>query len=1582
MTPERWKQVEEVLAATLECAPVERSAFLAQACADDDTLRREVEGLVASYEQAGSFIEDPALNSFNFDAPRATDEAPLIGQRIGAYRIVSELGRGGMGAVYLAVRADDEFQKRVAIKLVKRGMDTDFILRRFRQERQILASLDHPYIARLFDGGTTDDGLPYFVMEFIQGLPINRYCDAQHLSTVERLRLFVKVCAPVTYAHHNLVIHRDLKPSNVLVTSDGTPKLLDFGIAKLLNPEMGAQTLDPTTMAMRLMTPEYASPEQVRGEAVTVASDVYSLGVLLYELLTGHRPYRLYARHPEEVARVICEQEPERPSVVINAIEVIPMNGAEPLEITPDSISRVRDGSLDKLRRQLSGSLDNILLKALRKEPPRRYQSVEEFAADIKRYLEGQPVSAPSFYPATAETRVVAAPEATSAGHSIAVLPFKLLRVEKREDEFLGMGMADAIITKLSNIQGIIVRPTSAILKYFDGEHNALIAGHELGVDFVLDGRIQRAGERLRVTVQLVRMRDGAPLWATNFDQEFTDLFTVEDSISEQVTQALTPQLTTDGRERQQLPQTNINESASAPAATAAKDHHLLSAHTSTPPLDHSSASSSAGSHTALMPRPTENEEAYQLYVAARYYATRRTADGLRQAVERLESAVQLDPNFACAYSEMADCYALLNWYVEPPPAGAWERAREAALRAVEADETLADGHASLGFVKLHYERDFASAENEFRRALELKPESAVARRWHANNLSAMGRHDEAVSEIRRAQEIAPRSAVIATAVANILFFARRYNEAIEQCRHALELDSGSVAAHVLMRWAYERQGMHDEALAIFEQERVFAGDTPTTRAKRVHVLAAVGQSEKARALLDELLARREEEWVTAYEIAIIHALLHERDSALSWLERAEREHAVGFTFVLVDPHLDSLRDDPRFEELLRRAGLQVFETSSQVRDSASGSMSGSLEVAPPAQHEAASGSHALAANNDGEANAYAEKAINAREPLHAEQPEQGARRQKHWSKYAIIVGACLALLLLVIAGIWLRQYFESVRAHTVAFQNPKIIKLTTSGNATSAALSPDGKYVAYALNEGGKQGLWVRQVAVANSIRLVAPAETRYLGLTFSHDSVYVYYTASNSDGARALYRVPTLGGSVNKLKDNLDSPIGFSPDGHHYAFVRNDFVLGQDSLLVSDELGNERQIATRKFPEHFSTSSAPAWSPDGRMLACVLEGSDENGFFMKALEVDSASGALKTLSSKRWIEIGQMAWLPESNGLILTAKDENSSFLQLWRLSYPEGAAQGITWDLSDYDGLSLAADAHALVSIQSQTVTSVWSAPRGNFTHPVQITSSAGRYVDLYWTPEGRVLYASDASGNADIWEMEADGTGQRQLTAGAARNYAPITTPDGRYILFHSNRTGAWQIWRMNRDGSDPVQLTNGKENSNWPSVTPDGRFVIYEHTGEGALANLWKVPLEGGTPVRLTDTLSQRPAVSPDGKLVAYWQKDNEPGALWRLAIISLAGGPPLYRFDVPQSPADGNSNIRWTEDNRAVIYTDFRNNVTNLRLQYLDGSEPKQLTDFTKEQFYSFDLAHDGRLLLAQGFTTEDVILITDATAK
>jgi serine/threonine protein kinase/tetratricopeptide (TPR) repeat protein len=389
---DRYKQAKEIFLRVCDLSSAERKAILDRECAGNAELRAEVESLIVHHHLAD---HDPAEAATSAPSSKSSAGHPM---RIGPYRVHHEIGRGGMGVVYVAVRDDDQFKRRVALKVLKRGMDTDDVLRRFELERQLLAAMNHPNIARLYDGGQTDDGRPYFVMEYVEGLPLDEYCDVHRLHIDERLELFRTVCAAVHYAHQNLVVHRDLKPGNILVSKDGVPKLLDFGIAKLINPEFAFIHGDPTAPEFRVMTPEYASPEQVRGNPITTASDVYSLGVILYELVSGHRPYHIKSRVRAELERIICDEEPDRPSTAISKIEQVgderPGKPASTRTVTPESVSRTRESGPNRLRRRIAGDIDNIVLMAMRKEPQRRYKSAEQLAEDLRRHLTGLTVIA------------------------------------------------------------------------------------------------------------------------------------------------------------------------------------------------------------------------------------------------------------------------------------------------------------------------------------------------------------------------------------------------------------------------------------------------------------------------------------------------------------------------------------------------------------------------------------------------------------------------------------------------------------------------------------------------------------------------------------------------------------------------------------------------------------------------------------------------------------------------------------------------------------------------------------------------------------------------------------------------------------------------------------------------------------------------------------------------------------------------------------------------------------------------------------------------------------------------------------
>ena len=550
-------------------------------------------------------------------------------------------------------------------------------------------------------------------------------------------------------------------------------------------------------------------------------------------------------------------------------------------------------------------------------------------------------------------------------------------------------------------------------------------------------------------------------------------------------------------------------------------------------------------------------------------------------------------------------------------------------------------------------------------------------------------------------------------------------------------------------------------------------------------------------------------------------------------------------------------------------------------------------------------------------------------------------------------------------------------------FQRMKVIKLTTNGNARHAAISPDGKYFAYVIAEAGKESLWIGQVAVAGNVRIVPPAEVAYQGLTFSPDGNYVYYKLTDNKGAAAIYKTPVLGqhGATIKVVRDWDSSVSLSPDGQQIAFVNQNANLeGEDRLLIAKTDGTgERVIAVRRDPDTFGFFSIPAWSPDGKTIACGVGMSNDKGYFENIAAIRIAEGTETLLSSERWQEIRDMTWLADGSGLLMNAKDEDESFLRVWLLPYPAGLARRITSDLSDYTGVSVTADSSAFVTVQRQTLSNIWIAPGKELDRAAQVTSGSGRYWDLSWSSDGMIAYASDASGSADIWEIGMDGQNQKQLTAGAGRNYAPVATEDGRYIVFHSNRGGTFNVWRIDRNGSNPTQLTHTKTEALFPEVSPDGQWVVYNAVGSHKGDSVWKVSINGGDPVELTKAFSWRPSVSPEGKLFACWYREEE-NSPWRIAVIQLEGGTPEKTFDVaPTVSANWDNIVRWTPDSRALTYIDHRGGISNVWIQPLEGGPPRQLTNFKSERIFAFDWSRTGQLLLSRGVSANDVIMISDA---
>jgi len=570
--------------------------------------------------------------------------------------------------------------------------------------------------------------------------------------------------------------------------------------------------------------------------------------------------------------------------------------------------------------------------------------------------------------------------------------------------------------------------------------------------------------------------------------------------------------------------------------------------------------------------------------------------------------------------------------------------------------------------------------------------------------------------------------------------------------------------------------------------------------------------------------------------------------------------------------------------------------------------------------------------------------------------------------------------LLFVAAGIGLYRLLSSRWQIALPFQPMDMRRFTSSGKATRAAISPDGKYVVHVLSDAGKQSLLVRQVTESNNHEVVPPDEVTYRGLTFSRDGAYVYYVVQEQNNPiQMLYRVPVLGGRPpSRILRNIDSPVAISPDDNWIAFVRRSRGQNEDALIVADkDGGNERKIASRKGADFFG-ANGPAWSPDGRVIACAT-GTNIGGRQMYVAEFNIADGRERQISTQRWATVGRVSWLRQGSGLIISAVEQGSTFAQVWYVPYPKGDPRRITNDLNDYRDMSLTGDSRALVTVQSEAHVNVWLSPDADTNRARKITDGVGQYNGvrgLTWMPDGRLAYVSRAGGSQDIWLMDQNGGNQRQLTTAETRaDIYPAVSPDGQHIVFVSTRSGNSNLYRYDLATGDQRQLTKGTSEE-FPAISADGKWVIYTATGSIKFT-LWKVPIDGGQAEQLTDKLSTWPAVSPDGQKIACWYR-VESNAKWQIAIIPISGGDPERVFDVPPA-AETPIPIRWMPDGRGISFAATRDGISNIWNQPLDGGAPKQLTNFTSDQIFWFDWSRDGKqLACSRGTVLSDVVLISE----
>lgn len=585
---------------------------------------------------------------------------------------------------------------------------------------------------------------------------------------------------------------------------------------------------------------------------------------------------------------------------------------------------------------------------------------------------------------------------------------------------------------------------------------------------------------------------------------------------------------------------------------------------------------------------------------------------------------------------------------------------------------------------------------------------------------------------------------------------------------------------------------------------------------------------------------------------------------------------------------------------------------------------------------------------------------------------------------------AALALAVSIIAAVGLAFGLLKLIGRnnsSVPFQAMKITRLTTTGKAlwTSLSISADGKYVTYVVDDDRRQSLWVKHVATNSNVQIVPPADVDYRGVTFSRDGNYVYYANSyKNDPVGALYQVPVLGGTGRKILEGIDGPVTFSPDGKRLAFVREYLSKAERALIVANVDGTgEQKLATRKNPDYF-VRRGPAWSPDGKIIACPA--GSNIGSYQNLVEVQVESGSEKPISTHKFVEVGQVAWLPNGTGLLMTAADQRPNPSQLYYLSYPGGELRKVTNDLNNYYAVSLTADLNTLVAVQHDVLSRIWIAPSEDTSRAKQITSGKVDGGDgICWTPADRIVYQSTAGGSYDLWIMDADGSNQKQLTGrtgvqGSAANVArgsPSVSRDGRYIVFHGNSTGSFDIWRMDSNGDNLKQLTtDGAAFS--PACSPDGQWVVYTSNSSGK-DTLLKVGINGGEPLQLTDKPSPHPAISPDGKLIACYYGDERSNSPWKLALIPFEGGQPTKLLDVPAT-VNLDTPIKWTPDGRAVVYGDTRNGISNIWSQPVDGGPPKQLTNFNTDGILHFDWSRDGKqLACSRGNEISDIILMSNS---
>ncbi|MBA3515268.1 MAG: PD40 domain-containing protein [Pyrinomonadaceae bacterium] len=598
------------------------------------------------------------------------------------------------------------------------------------------------------------------------------------------------------------------------------------------------------------------------------------------------------------------------------------------------------------------------------------------------------------------------------------------------------------------------------------------------------------------------------------------------------------------------------------------------------------------------------------------------------------------------------------------------------------------------------------------------------------------------------------------------------------------------------------------------------------------------------------------------------------------------------------------------------------------------------------------------------------------------------ARGHRLGGKNFLLVAGAIVVAAAAFGSYRLIRQGPSKNAATAPFSGIKLTRLTNSGRATLAAISPDGRYIVHVSKDAEGESLWLKQVATESNVLIAPPATISYWGLTYSPDGEYVYcVTAESNKGETALSLIPVLGGPPRRLPVGPHGPVSFSPDGRSLAFIdanRDVFNL----YVAAADGGAGRVIARRTSPEKFiDIAVGPAWSPAGDEIACAVRKYDRDGYFDSVISVRVSDGVERPMTARRWSAVGQIAWLPAA-GLVVAARESPSAPFQIWHLPPDGGDARRVTNDLNDYHGVTYNARTNSLLALQTHVVSGVWVVPSGDLTVPRvargqfpvdagaarQIASGTGRLHDVAWTHDGKVVYVSYASDGSNVWVWEPTAQASRQLTRDARNVHGLAVSPDGRHLVFSSDRANTFNLWRMKLSGGEFVRLTSGEGDVS-PRFSPDGRWVVYQR-GYPTGARIWRVLVDGGEEIPLTETRGQKPDVSPDGKLIAYYTLDSESVASpWIFGTMPFDGGGMLKRFTF--APTVGARLVRWVPGGWGLAYLDSLGGVSNIWVQPLDGGPPRQLSDFKAEHIDSFDWSPDGRwLAVVRGTETSDVVLI------